>query len=176
MADETKESAPPGSTTPEKAASEDHEEWIYTISRSSGEVVKVERVEPASGERRELSLDEYAALSGEEAAEAEVAEDYSSYAYDPYGYEEGYYQGQADYEAALSGEEELSPEEAAYYQGQADYEAALSGEEELSPEEAAYYQGQADYEAALSAGEELSPEEAAYYQGQADYAASFDLA
>ena len=38
----------------------------------------------------------------------------------------------------------------AYYQGQADYEAALTDGEELSPEEAAYYQGQADAEANLS--------------------------
>src|SRR6266404_4209904 len=109
MADETEKGAPPESKTPETAASEDHEEWIYTISRSSGEVVKVERVEPASGERRELSLDEYAALSGEQSAGAGVAEDYSAYGYDPnaafgydpYGYEEGYQQGMADLAASL---------------------------------------------------------------------------
>jgi hypothetical protein len=141
MADENEKGGAPVSETtpgsapetiPQAAESEDHEEWIFTVSRSSGEVVKVEKVEAASGERHELSLDEYAALCGEEAA---VAEDYSAYThdpstehgYDPYGYEEGYYQGMADFAASvgLLDTSGLTPEEQAYYQGIADYAASV---------------------------------------------------
>jgi hypothetical protein len=71
----------PESASPVAAASENNEEWILTVDRSSGDVVKVERLDPASGERRELSLDEYAAFSSEG---AEVAEDYSAYGDGPY--------------------------------------------------------------------------------------------
>ena len=70
---------------------------------------------------------------------------------------------------------------AAYYQGMADYEAALTSGyygHEASAEELAYYQGMADYEAALTASQQgltgfegMSAEEAAYYQGMADYEA-----
>jgi transposase-like protein len=123
--------------TPEAASLEDQEEWIFTLSRLTGDVLKVERVDPASGERRELSLDEYAALRGEEVegAGVVVAEDYSAYGYDPYaahtydpyGYDEGYYQGMADLVASLSQQtgSGLTPEEQAYYQGIADYAASV---------------------------------------------------
>jgi hypothetical protein len=133
MADEMEKGMPLESATPELPESEDHEEWIFTIKGSTGDVVKVERV--ASGERRELSLDEYAALYGAETTGAEVAEDYNAYAYDanaaytydPYGYEEGYYHGMADAAASLGQQtgSGLTPEEEAYYQGIADYAASV---------------------------------------------------
>jgi hypothetical protein len=116
--------------TPEAAAAEtgaadDSEEWIFTANRSTGEVVKVERVEPATGERRELSLDEYGALwaAVQQGAEAQAADYLASVAQTnyPYGYEAGYYQGLA---AAL-GYAGLTPEQQAYYQGVADYAAYM---------------------------------------------------
>jgi hypothetical protein len=116
-------------TTPEAAAAEvvaaeDNEEWIYTTSRSTGEVVKVERIVAETGERCELSLDEYAALWAtiQQGAEAQAAEYAASAAqgYDPYGYEEGYYQG-----LAAMGYTGLTPEQEAYYQGVADYAAYM---------------------------------------------------
>src|SRR5215831_3005518 len=39
------------------------EEWIYTLNSLTGAVVKVERGDKATGQRRELSQEEYAALS-----------------------------------------------------------------------------------------------------------------
>jgi hypothetical protein len=38
------------------------EEWIYTVNSVTGVVVKIERVDKASGQRQELSAEEYAAL------------------------------------------------------------------------------------------------------------------
>lgn len=114
--------------TPEVAATEtgaadDSEEWIFTANRSTGEVVKVECVEPATGERRELSLDEYSALwaAVQQGAEAQAAEYLGSVAQTnyPHGYEAGYYDGLA----AVLGYAGLTPEQQAYCQGVADYAA-----------------------------------------------------
>ena len=114
------------------------EEWVFTLNSKTGELLKVEKMDKASGERKELSEEEYSALySGDPSGEAAAL-----------GYLTAYYQGIADYEAAVSSAV-ASQEQEAYYQGIADYEAALSGAG-TTAEEAAYYQGIADYEAALA--------------------------
>jgi hypothetical protein len=124
-----------------ESPAEQTEEWVFTLNSGTGEIVKAERVDKTSGQRQELSDDEYAALSGygdPTAYYAAQGYDPSAAAYDPNAHalhEAGYYQGLADYEAAVQCE-------AAYYQGLADYEAAVN-------REAAYYQGMADYEAML---------------------------
>jgi hypothetical protein len=96
---------------PEPAAQDPNlEEWIYTFSSRTGEVLKVERVDVGSGTRQELPDDEYRALSASPA------------------YEEGYLQGIADFAATIgcgAGQNQMSSVEAAYYQGMADYAAAL---------------------------------------------------
>jgi hypothetical protein len=113
----------PEVVAPETGATDDSEEWIFTASQSTGEVVKVERVEPATGERRELSLDEYGALwaTVQQGAEAQAAEYLGSVAQTnyPHGYEAGYYDGLA----VVLGYAGLTPEQQAYYQGVADYAA-----------------------------------------------------
>jgi hypothetical protein len=114
-------------------------EWVFTFDPSTGETVKVEKIDKASGQRQELSEEEYAMLYSSEPSEfdaesyGEYGNDpnagvYAGYSYDPYAYEGGYYQGMADYEAALQGTAEYgygSEEEQAYYQGMADYAAAI---------------------------------------------------
>ena len=147
-----KEAGKPEATGVVAAAAEETEEWIFTINTQSGDVVKVEKSEKA-GERRELTEEEYAAISDEgsyddystyEEYGAYGYDPYSSYAaqsYDPYAYEEGYYQGVADYEASL-----------AYGAGTEGYEGSENTEEGFSytPEqEAAYYQGMSDYASAI---------------------------
>lgn len=117
------------------------EEWVFTFNTSTGELVKAERIDKTSGQRQEVSDDEYAALSGfGDQTVYSHAERYdpSSLGSDPNAhslYELGYYQGLADYE-------QVAHREAAYYQGMADYEAVVK-------RQAAYYQGMADYEASL---------------------------
>src|SRR5437870_169394 len=54
---------------------EEHEEWIFTINSATGDLVKVEKVNKATGERQELSNEEYASY---------YAQAYAAYAYDPY--------------------------------------------------------------------------------------------
>jgi hypothetical protein len=119
------DSPTPEGAVAETGAANDSEEWIFTANRSTGEVVKVERVEAATGERRELSLDEYGALwaAVQQGAEAQAADYLASVAQTnyPYGYEAGYYEGLA---AAL-GYAGLTPEQQAYYQGVADYAAYM---------------------------------------------------
>jgi hypothetical protein len=116
---------------PQAAAQDPNlEEWIYTFSSTTGEVLKVERVDAGSGSRQELSLDEYSALAAAYGYGAEQydAAAYEAAAYDPYGYDEGYYQGMADFAASIGydgGQGQMSSVEAAYYQGLADYAAAL---------------------------------------------------
>lgn len=133
------------------------EEWIFTLTSKTGELLKVEKLDKASGERKELSDEEYTSLYAPTAGTEydALASVYGDYSFAPYTYESGYYQGLADYEAALNDASAV------------DYQASL--------EEHAYYQGMSDYEAALneaSVGFE-SPAEQAYYQGMADYAAAF---
>src|SRR5262249_46017033 len=98
----------------ERPQAEGNEEWIFTLNSLTGEVVRIEKSDPASGQRAELSDEEYVAVLGS-------GEDYSAYAglqeaygYDPvaaaygsvviepYSFEAGYYHGMADYETALA--------------------------------------------------------------------------
>lgn len=105
---------------------EGNEEWIFTLNSQTGEVVKIEKIDPASNQRNELSDGEYAAVLG--GGYDPYAEAYSQAGIEQYSFETGYYQGMADYEAALADAAGTgySPEEEAYYQGIADY-AALFG-------------------------------------------------
>jgi hypothetical protein len=116
------------------------EEWVFTMSSLTGEIAKVEKIDKATGQRQEISEEEYAALSGYADPNADpYAAYYAEYGYDPYAeqqaaeayavYEAGYYQAAAEYEAVLagltSGSGYTPEEEAAYLQGLADYEALL---------------------------------------------------
>lgn len=108
-------------------------EMVLTYDKNTGQVIRIENVD-ASGSRRELSEEEYAAFFGYSDAGAEQdAYDPSAVVYaithQQAGFEQGYYQGLLEYEAALSGQTPsgYSPEEdAAYYQGMADYEALIN--------------------------------------------------
>ena len=145
MAEIKERSATPPSATPPKepaqitGATDEQQpvEWVFTCDPSTGETIKVEKIDKASGQRQELSEEEYAMLYSSEPSEFD-AEGYgeygndpnAGYSYDPYAYEGGYYQGMADYEEALQGAAEAeygygSEEEQAYYQGMADYAAAI---------------------------------------------------
>jgi hypothetical protein len=41
---------------------EDREEFIFTVSSTSGDLVRVDRLDPTTGERRPFSDEEYAVL------------------------------------------------------------------------------------------------------------------
>ena len=83
-----------------------NEEWVFTVNRNTGEVSRIEKLDSATGERLELSEEEYAALAGrdftahqtETEAAAEIRAGNGGDAY-----ERGYRQAVADYEAALLG-------------------------------------------------------------------------
>jgi hypothetical protein len=83
-----------------------NEEWVFTVNSVTGEVVKIERLEPTTGDRLELSEQEYAAVAGRDftahRSEAEAAAE-SSQGNGNDAYERGYRQAAADYEAALLG-------------------------------------------------------------------------
>src|SRR5262245_21746056 len=82
-----------------KAANDAHEEWVFTLHRDSGEVLKVERLDKQTGSRVELSEEEYAALAASMAPAAEQPGGYDPmalYASDPELYEFAYYHGLAD--------------------------------------------------------------------------------
>lgn len=130
-----KEGAPTSAST----AAPD-QEWIFTVNGSSGKVVKVEKHNTRTGEREEISQEEYAALTDAGAYQA-LAASYGAYAspqdayqdpyyaasYDPY-YVAAYYQGASDYDAVVQAQlaaYTYSPVEQAYYQGMADYASAL---------------------------------------------------
>ena|SRR5438477_11759366 len=106
-----------------KEVTVENEERIFTFNTATGELVKVEKVEPATGERKEISEEEYSLLY----AWSDPYGDAYAALYDPYGYEAAYYQGIADYQAALDGLASYgsSSEEQAYLQGMADYAASL---------------------------------------------------
>ena len=116
------------------------EEWVFTMNSLTGEIAKVEKIDKATGQRQELSEEEYAALSGYVSAEADPNAYSAEYGEDPNAGEQGAAEAYAVYEAG-------------YYQAAAEYEAALAGltsQSGYTPEEdAAYLQGLADYEALL---------------------------
>lgn len=124
-------------TTAAAAAAPEDEEWVLTFSGQTGDVIKIEKLDKSTGQRTELTEEEYAAVAGQDLSGASDFADESAYyasAYgDPYGLEEAYYQGVQD----------------AYYQSmtESDPSQAAAGYE-MTPEEAAYYQGVEDYVAA----------------------------
>ena len=98
------------------------ERWLFTLDRITGEVYKVEKLDSESGQKHEISEGEYSALSGylEQGQSSDAPVRIDSKAPESAGgepYELGYYQGLADYEAAVL--------EAAYLQGIADCAALL---------------------------------------------------
>ncbi len=109
-----------------EAADNETLEMVFTLKSDTGEVVKVEWMQP-DGSRQELSDEEYQGLFAALGGGAGDAEALGYAEADPY--EQAYYQGLADYEAAVAEAEAAlcgyTPEELAYLQGMADYEAAL---------------------------------------------------
>jgi len=78
------------SETESKAAEEKaNEDWIFTVSGETGEVVKVETENKLTGERKEMSAEEYSALLGTA---------YHPYRYTPYGYSYFNYDPYAGYD------------------------------------------------------------------------------
>lgn len=72
-------------------AQSDTEQWIFTVRRSTGELVKVERADDAAGERTEMPVHEYlaqyqaqAGASSSGAGYSATAAPYAGYPYDPY--------------------------------------------------------------------------------------------
>lgn len=105
------------------------EQWVLTFG-DNGEITKVERFEPETGERKELSEEEYAAVYGTDSSgasdyyggDASGLEGYRDYAgLDPSTYEAAYYHGVSDAIEAGYGSSGMSTEEMAYYQGMQDY-------------------------------------------------------
>ena len=110
-------------------------EMIVTYDKSTGQVIRVENVDPSGG-RQELNEEEYANFFGYSSdASEQTGYDPNELAYaiahQQAGFEQGYYHGLLEYEAAISGQTAsgYSPEEeAAYYQGMADYNALVGGQ------------------------------------------------
>lgn len=115
------------------------EEMVFTYNRNTGEVVRIEKVDQSGG-RQELTEEEYAQFFGHGAQESEEQADQGvadqsaeafAVAHQQLGFEQGYYHGLAEYEAALTTQAAsgYSPEEeAAYHQGMADYHALVTGQ------------------------------------------------
>src|SRR5947209_8702119 len=80
---------------PVKEATPDaHEEWVFTLRSNSGEVVKVEKLDKQTGNRVELSEEEYAALAASITPAAEQSAAYDAmalYTSDPELYQFAYY-------------------------------------------------------------------------------------
>jgi hypothetical protein len=90
------------------------QELIFIVQSATGQVVKIDKLE--NGQRQELTEEEYAAVAAPFATT-------SGYA-DATAYQLAYYQGMADYAAALWASY-ASPTEQAYYQALADYASTL---------------------------------------------------
>jgi hypothetical protein len=118
-------------TTPEAAsASTETADMILTYDKNTGQVVRIAHVHP-SGTHKELTEEEYAAFFGYDGGEEADYDPSLEYAiaHQQAGFEQGYYHGLLEYEAALAGHAAscYSPEEeSAYYQGMADYEALIN--------------------------------------------------
>jgi hypothetical protein len=132
-----KSSASETEQTAKDAATSEHAtaEMVLTYDKNTGQVIRIENVDPSGG-RQELSEEEYASFfgyspEGSEEAGYDPNEVVYAIAHQQAGFEQGYYHGLLEYEAALSGQTAsgYSPEEeAAYYQGIADYHALVSGQ------------------------------------------------
>jgi hypothetical protein len=115
---------------PDPAASTETADMILTYDKNTGQVIRIAHVDP-SGAHKELTEEEYAAFFGYDSAEEPANDPTMEYAiaHQQAGFEQGYYHGLLEYEAALGGQTAsgYSPEEeSAYYQGMADYEALIS--------------------------------------------------
>ena len=131
----TSDAPPPKPSTPGPETGE----MVLTYDKNTGQCIRIEKVDPSTG-RQELTEEEYASFfgyGGEGTAQEseEVAYDPNEVAYavahQQAGFEQGYYHGLLEYEAALLGQTAsgYSPEEeAAYYQGVADYHTLVSGQ------------------------------------------------
>src|SRR5215510_10349835 len=110
-------------------------EMVLTYDKNTGQVIRIENVDPSGG-RQELTEEEYASFfgyspEGSEEAGFDPNEVAYAIAHQHAGFEQGYYHGLMEYEAALTGETAsgYTPEgEAAYYQGVADYHTLVSGQ------------------------------------------------
>lgn len=119
------------STPTVKSSQASSEQWVVTFG-DSGEIVKVEKIDSDTGERKELSEEEYAAASGMDLSGASDYWDY--YGAGATGMEGYMGYGQPDLNAY-----------AAYYQGMSDAMQANYGNPGMTAEEMAYYQGMVDY-------------------------------
>jgi len=122
----------------------DIHELVFTVRASTGEVLKVETLGKGAT-RQELNEEEYAMLAASMVPAAmglDALQPAAAAAVDPYALlYQGYVAAGLDFEGA-------------YYQGVADYAAALQASTAQSwaatPEGMAYYQGMADYAASIS--------------------------
>jgi len=103
-----------------KARSTQAEQWVLTFGEN-GEIAKIEKIDPQSSDRQELSEEEYAAVAGVDLSGASDYWNYYGAGGDPSGYEDVYYQGVSDALEASYGSSGMTPEEAAYYQGMEDF-------------------------------------------------------
>jgi hypothetical protein len=141
---ETPAAAPEKPSPTSEAAATDEQEWIITFKPAQGTIVKVEKLEKDTGQRQELSKEEYGAL-------AVLGLPVPADKFMP-----------AMQEGAMAAAEGTDPYQAAYYQGLTDYATALNT---LAP--AAYYQALSDYAAAAA---DPTAAAVAYYQGMIDAA------
>jgi hypothetical protein len=106
------------------------QEWVVTVNNSDGTILKIEKLDAETGEREELSKDEYSTLYGY----------LNSFAL--------YWQGANEFTTALFSAD--APALKSYYQGIADYYMDQQREAAPSPQMQSYYQGIADYYRALA--------------------------
>ncbi len=87
----------PARVTPEKRTSQ----YVVTVDNQTGMTVKIERLDEATGRRKELSTEEY----GQAMAYAGAGQDVSASAGDADALVQAYYRGLADYFNALTSNE-----------------------------------------------------------------------
>src|SRR5215831_14675937 len=119
--DKTSSSESELTATDAASASTETADMILTYDKNTGQVIRIAHVDP-SGAHKELTEEEYAAFFGYDAAEEAAYDPTIEYAiaHQQAGFEQGYYHGLLEYEAALTGQTAsgYSPEEeSAYYQG-----------------------------------------------------------
>ena len=78
------------------------EQLVLSIDKTTGEIVKVERLDPVSGDRVEFDADDYAAIEAYFAGLIETAATYMDYPKErPSAVERAYAQGMMDYASYL---------------------------------------------------------------------------
>src|SRR3954447_12529991 len=60
-------------------SADETEEWVFTISKATGEIARIEKIDKSTGKRHELSHEEYDAISGMMSPSAAY---YATYGYD----------------------------------------------------------------------------------------------